>query len=450
VDVLSLIPQFGGVVFTVVAFVVALSVIVAVHEYGHYIVGRWSGIFPEVFSLGFGPVLWSRVDKRGTRWQIAALPFGGYVKFMGDANAASGKDEAAMEQAAALSPEELRRTMHGAPLWARSATVAAGPVFNFIMSILVFAGIFMFQGVSKDPLTVGELLPLPGSVQELREGDEILLIGGLATPNFEDAAAWTAFTDGIPTEAVLDYRVLRDAQELTVKGPFLFPPHVQQVAPRSAAMDMGLEPGDVITAIDGNSIFAFEQLKEAVEGSNGRVLLLDVWRDGQTLKIALEPRRRDEPAPDGGFVTHWRIGIAGGMAFEPAKERASPMDSLVGGAAQTYEIARGSLSGLWHMITGAISTCNISGPLGIAQTSGEVASQGTQSFIWFIAVLSTAVGLLNLFPVPVLDGGHLVFFAYEAVTGKPPSDRVLRVLMAFGLALILSLMIFALGNDLFC
>lgn len=448
-DIVSLIPQFGGVLYTIAAFVVALSVIVAVHEYGHYIVGRWSGIHPEVFSLGFGPVLWSRVDKRGTRWQIAALPFGGYVKFLGDANAASGKDEEAMEQAAE-DPAHLRRTMHGAPLWARTATVAAGPVFNFIMSIAVFAAIFMLRGVASDPLTVGEMYSIPGSVQELREGDEIVAIDGVATPSFDDADAWNAFTEALTPKPASDYTVRRNGDELVVSGPYLYPARITLVAPRSAAMDIELEAGDVITAVDGKPIHAFEELKEIVESSDGRVLLLDVWRDGQSLEFALAPRRTDEPQRDGGFVTHWRIGIVGGMAFDPATETAGFGEALVGGAAQTWSIMQGSLSGLYHMVTGAISTCNMSGPLGIAQTSGEVASQGTQSFIWFIAVLSTAVGLLNLFPVPALDGGHLVFYAYEAVTGKPPSDGALRVLMTIGLTLILSLMVFALGNDLFC
>ena len=134
----DLIPQFGGFAFTILAFVVALSIIVAIHEYGHYIVGRWSGIHAEVFSLGFGPVLASRVDKHGTKWQFAALPFGGYVKFLGDADAASGKDAVAID---ALDAQERRRSMHGAPLWARAATVAAGPIFNFILSILIFAAV---------------------------------------------------------------------------------------------------------------------------------------------------------------------------------------------------------------------------------------------------------------------------------------------------------------------
>ncbi|MCV6587375.1 MAG: RIP metalloprotease RseP, partial [Marinibacterium sp.] len=367
-DIMTLIPQFGGFAYTIVAFVVALSVIVAVHEYGHYIVGRWSGIHAEVFSLGFGPVIYSRVDRRGTRWQIAALPFGGYVKFLGDADAASGKDGAAMA-AAASDPAQLRRTMHGAPLWARAATVAAGPVFNFVMSILVFAAIFLLRGQASDPLTVGEVNALPDGFYELQAGDEILGINGVATPDFGDAAAWAAFTDGIPETPVLDYLIARDGTEQVVPGPYLFPPYIAQVAPRSAAMDIELRPGDVITAIDEEPIFAFDQLKRAVEASDGRVLLLDVWRDGQMMEFALAPRRTDEPLPQGGFETTWRIGIAGGMAFSAATETAGLWPSLSGAVAQTGAIIQGSLSGLWHMITGAISTCNISGPIGIAETS---------------------------------------------------------------------------------
>lgn len=449
-DLTTLIPQFGGIAYTVVAFVVALSVIVAVHEYGHYIVGRWSGIHAEVFSLGFGPVLYSRVDKHGTRWQVAALPFGGYVKFLGDANAASGKDESTMQGIADADPSRLRNTMHGAPLWARSATVAAGPVFNFIMSIIVFAAIFMFQGVASEPLTVGETRELPAGFHELMTGDEITAIDGTPTPSFADAGAWSTFANNIPQMPVLTYSVNRDGRAIDVQGPYLFPPVISQVAPRSAAYNIDLQGGDVIVGIDGSPVFAFDQLKDTVEASDGRVLLLDVWRDGEILEFALAPKRMDEPQEGGGFATQWRIGIVGGMAFEPATETAGIGSALSGGFSQTGRIIQSSLSGLWHMVTGAISTCNMSGPLGIAETSGAMASQGAQSFVWFIAVLSTAVGLLNLFPIPALDGGHLVFYAYEAVAGKPPSDRVLRVLMTIGIASILSLMVFALSNDLFC
>jgi regulator of sigma E protease len=447
-DIAALIPAFGGLAWTIFFFVVALSVIVAIHEYGHYIVGRWSGIHADVFSIGFGPVLYSRMDKRGTRWQIAALPFGGYVKFAGDANAASGKDEDAMAEAAA-DPTQLRRTMHGAPLWARAATVAAGPAFNFALSILVFAIVGYSNGVVRDPLTVGELRPMPAAVQELRVGDVVLEINGVAVPSVQDPA-YGELMNSLPATPIFDYTVERDGSRRVVQGPYLRPPLVSAVSPQSAALAADLAPGDVIVAVDGAPVYAFGQLVVAVEGSEGRSLNLSVWRDGDVSDKVLTPKRVDEPQPDGGFATQWRIGVASGNAFEAATESPGLGAAISGGVAQTWRIISGSISGLGHMITGSISTCNLSGPIGIAQVSGTMASQGAQSFIWFIAVLSTAVGLLNLFPIPALDGGHLVFYAYEAVTGKPPSDGALRILMAAGLAIVLSLMVFALGNDLFC
>ncbi|MFD2739374.1 RIP metalloprotease RseP [Sulfitobacter aestuarii] len=448
-DILALVPQFGGLIWTLLAFVIALSVIVAIHEYGHYIVGRWTGIKADVFSLGFGPVLFAREDRRGTRWQVAALPFGGYVKFAGDADAASGKDEVAMA-ALAEDPEKLRHTMHGAPLWARALTVAAGPAFNFALSILVFFAIAMSSGVTSDPLTVGKLRPLPQAVEGLQDGDQILGIEGTALPDAESGVGYGAFFDALPVAPVLEYDVQRDGGMLQVPGPYLLPPLVAQVIPQSAAYEAGLKQGDVITAIDGEPVFAFDQLKSAVEASGGAALALQVWRQGELLDFQMTPKSTDEPQADGSFANNLRIGIAGGMAFEPATETPGIGAALRGGVANTWRIIDGSLAGLKQMIIGNISTCNLSGPVGIAQTSGAMASQGAQSFIYFIAVLSTAVGLLNLFPIPALDGGHLVFYAYEAIAGKPPSDGALKVLMSIGIALVLTLMIFALGNDLFC
>ncbi|WP_127112232.1 RIP metalloprotease RseP [Shimia sediminis] len=443
-DIFSLLSGFGNTFWVLIAFVVALSIIVAIHEYGHYIVGRWSGIGADVFSLGFGPVLWSRVDKRGTKWQVAAIPLGGYVKFKGDANAASGKDGEAMAE---MSDEERRHTMHGAPLWARTATVAAGPIFNFILSILVFAAVFMSRGAVGDDLVVGEMYDLPG-VYQLQSEDEILSIAGQVNPGVEDGEAFEKFIEAIPVEQPLTYGVSRMGDEIDVTGPYPYPPIVLHLSPRSAAYEIGMEVGDVITAIDGHPITGFSELKEAVETGNGQVLLLTVWRAGQELEFALAPRRVDEPQPEGGFKTHWRIGIGGGLAFEPATERLGFGTAIMGGVTQTGRIIQGSISGLYHMITGAISSCNLSGPVGIAQTSGAMASQGAQSFIWFIAVLSAAIGMLNLFPIPMLDGGHLVFYAYEAVAGRPPSDGVVRVLMTLGLMIVIGLMLFGLLNDI--
>jgi regulator of sigma E protease len=444
-DAIGLIPSFGGLIYTIGAFVIALSVIVAVHEYGHYIVGRWCGIKAEVFSVGFGPVLWSRRDKHGTQWQIAALPFGGYVKFLGDASAVS--DRADAETMSHLDAKARRQTMHGAPLWARAATVAAGPAFNFVLSFLVFAGILMFRGVASDPLTIDLVRPTPAAVQQLLPGDELLAIDGRAIPSIDGLSE---VLDAIPAQEVVDYTVRRDGSETVVQGPHPYPPIALGVTPGSAAMDIDLRAGDVILSIDGERIYAFSQLRDRVAASDGRVLLLEVWRDGETLEFSLAPRRMDLPLEDGGFETRWLIGISGGMLFEPRAETPTLLEAARYGVNQTIFIVESSLSGLYHMAVGAISTCNLQGPIGIAETSGAAASQGWLSFIWFIAVLSTAVGLLNLFPIPVLDGGHLVFHAFEALTGRPPSDGALRVMMGAGIALMGALMIFALTNDIFC
>ncbi|MEM6823803.1 MAG: RIP metalloprotease RseP [Pseudomonadota bacterium] len=443
-DLIGLIPSFGNVLYTLAAFVVALSVIVAIHEYGHYIVGRWSGIHAEVFSLGFGPVIYSRVDSRGTKWQIAALPLGGYVKFLGDADAASTPD---MARVAGMTPDEQRMTIQGAPLWARAATVAAGPVFNFVLSILVFAAVVIWQGVAKDPLTVESVHPLPFEPMELLPGDEIVSVAGVAVPSLEDGEG---FVDALPKEPILSYEVRRDGVLSIVDAPHPRTTLVVGVSPQSAAMDTGLLVGDVITGIDGEPVVLFDDLREIVGASNGDPLALDIWRDGETLETSLSPRRADLPLPEGGFETRWLIGISGGPFYE--RERASPgvFEAVSLGVSQTGRVIETSLSGLYHVVAGAISSCTISGPVRIAQTSGEVASQGLTDFIWFIAVLSTAIGLINLFPIPVLDGGHLVFHAWEAISGRPPSDRVLRVMMSVGLVVVLSFMGFALSNDFLC
>lgn len=448
-DITTLLPQFGGFIWTVAAFVIALSVIVAIHEYGHYIVGRWCGIKADVFSLGFGPVLYSRHDKHGTRWQIAALPFGGYVKFAGDANAASGKDEDAMEQVAD-DPVRLRETMHGAPLWARALTVAAGPVFNFTMSIIIFAAIAMSLGTVREPLTVDVLKPMPIDVVGLEKGDVVLAIAGREIPSSSQTVEYRAYLDALPLEPVLDYTVLRDGASITVSGPYPQPALIGSVGPETAAMEAGLASGDVITGIDGAPTFAFQQLKAAVEGSEGQPLQLDVWRAGETLEFTLVPKSTDEPQADGGFINVLRIGISSASVITAATDTPGFFEAIDRGFAGTWRIIKGSISGLWHMATGAISSCNMSGPVGIAKVSGAMASQGAMSFINFIAVLSTAVGLLNLFPIPALDGGHLVFYAYEAVVGRPPSDTALRILMSIGITMVLGLMLFALFNDLFC
>ncbi|MGJ8622353.1 MAG: RIP metalloprotease RseP [Yoonia sp.] len=438
-DLMQFVPMFGNFAFMIVAFVVALSIIVAIHEYGHYIVGRWCGIHAEVFSLGFGPVIFRRTDKRGTVWQVAALPLGGFVRFLGDANAASvGSD-------GTVSSAQMRRTMLGAPLWARTATVAAGPVFNFILAIAVFAGSIMYQGRTSDPLTFEELRPLPASMSTgLQSGDVMVAVEGVP---FDAQARGEASMDDLPLQERLDYTVMRDGDQITVSGPYYFPPSIISVTPRSAADDADLKVDDVITAIDGTPIFAFSQVQELVLAADGAPMDFTIWRDGARLVKTIAPRRVDLPTPEGGFETRWLIGISGTIFFEEQRESVGPFEAVKLGAQGLWDTVTTSLSAMEHILFGKISTCNLSGPVGIAETSGSMAEQGAQSFIWFIGALSAAVGLINLFPIPVLDGGHLVFFAYEAVTRRKPSDRAVQVFMFVGLALILSLMSFTILND---
>lgn len=443
-DIAALLPAFGNVGFTILAFVVALSVIVFVHEYGHYIVGRLSGIYPEVFSLGFGPVLWSRADKRGTVWQVAAIPFGGYVKFRGDADAASGRDVAALS---AMEQADYRTTMHGAPKWARAATLFAGPAFNFVFSIAVFAAVFMYEGKTVTPFAVGEVIEGPYTV-DLEYGDVVLSVADQAWPN--ETGSFENFINALPKSNELPYLVERKGVQTPATGPFPQPAVVGTVIPKSAADDAGLRPGDWLVEANATPVVTFGDLKTIVEASEGADVALKIWRNGQTLDLVMAPRRVDEPTETGGFQTVWRLGVSGGVVINPATERMEPFTAIWGGVVQTGRIFEQSISGLYHVVTGAISSCNLNGPLGIAETSGSMARQGGQNFIWFIAVMSAAIGVINLFPIPVLDGGHLCMIAWETVTGKPPSDRAMQILMTLGLTVVLSFMVFALGNDLFC
>jgi regulator of sigma E protease len=212
-------------------------------------------------------------------------------------------------------------------------------------------------------------------------------------------------------------------------------------------MDAGLKAGDSILSVDGRDMVAFSDLRDVVDTSDGRELHLEVWRDGETLPISLSPRRTDLPKAGGGFETRWLIGLNGGFVFDKAVTSLGLWDSVYNGVRDVDGIIRQSLSALYNVAVGTISECNIRGAIGIAELARDMASQGLYAFIRFIAMLSVAVGLINLFPVPVLDGGHLVFHASEAVFRRPPSQRALGILMTAGLTIIIAFMSFALIND---
>lgn len=444
-ELIESIPLFGGFLSTLIAFVAVLSVIIFIHEYGHYIVGRWCGIHAEVFSMGFGPVLTSWHDKRGTRWQLAAFPFGGYVKFLGDADASSRNDPEAL---AKMDASTRARSFHGANLYKKALTVAAGPFANFILSSAIFSAVVLFSGLATENPTIGALKPLPETAYDLKQGDIIRGVNGVETPGYDSLYSYARQKGDVAPDQI--YTVERDGGTLEARGPFPLLPLIDNVQPQSAAMEAGLEVGDLILSIDGQQITAFRELQATVSTSGGREMDLKVWRAGEILDFTLAARVMDMPDGEGGFEQRVLIGITGGLFFDPETVRPGVGEAMSMGVAQTGRIISSSLNGLYHMISGAISACNLQGPVGIAKTSGDAASQGFASFVWFIAVLSTAIGMLNLFPVPVLDGGHLVFFAYEAITKRPPSDKALNLMMTIGLFAIFTLMVFALGNDFFC
>lgn len=433
-----------------VVTVVALSIIVTVHEYGHYIVGRWCGIHADVFSIGFGPVLASRVDKRGTKWQFAAIPLGGYVKFLGDADAASAtSDEGFLDE---LSEEERekarRRSMPGAPVWARAATVAAGPIFNFIFGALIFAGLYMTIGVASEPPIIKNIVDMPPSAEnQLKSGDTILAVNGEEIPDFE---ALVDVLDQMPVTPKVDYSILRNGKEQIVSGPWPFPAYINDLRSYSAGIDAGLKVGDVITSINGQPITAFKEVRSFVDASNGNELALTVWRAGENLEVTLVPRLTDVEKAGGGYEQRLLIGFTGGFLFEPVTETLSPGEALWNGTKTVNLIINQSLSALYHVAAGAISKCNLRSIVGIAEAARDRANHGLDSYIQFIAALSVAIGMINLFPIPVLDGGHLVFHAWEAVTRRPPSERAMRILMSVGLTIILAFLVFALSNDIFC
>ena len=440
-DWLANIPYIGGPVLTLLAFIVLMGIVVAIHEYGHYIVGRWCGIHSEVFSLGFGPVVWSRMDRRGTKWQVAAIPLGGYVKFLGDRDAASS---GASEALGGMAEYDFRRSFPAASVWRRSLTVLAGPVANFILSLVIFTGLVLWQGEALEQPTIGEITALPYE-NPMQPGDVIVAIEGQPVANYTDL--FNA-AEGLDPARNVEIQVLRGERRMNLSVPYFFIPLVAGVEPLGAADRAGLLAGDVVLEADGVPLESFSALREKVEASEDAEVALKIWRGGETLTLRLTPELRDFPDGEGGFDQRVMIGVYGQYYFSPATQTPSIFTAIDYAAQRVYGVMASSLSGLKHMILGNISVNNLQGPIGIAQISGATAQSGFASFITLIAVISTAIGLLNLFPIPVLDGGHLVSYAYEALRGKPPNPRFMQSVMAVGLVLILSMMLLASYNDI--
>jgi regulator of sigma E protease len=440
-DLSSLISALGGGAQAVLALLVVIIIIVTVHEYGHYIVGRLCGIHAEVFSLGFGRPIWSRTDSRGTRWQIAAIPLGGYVRFLGDADAASSPGALT-----GLSEAERRHTMQGAPLWARTATVLAGPAFNIALTLAVFFGLFLSTGIGNDSTVIANLRALPTGPVELQSGDRILSMDGIETPDFDTLATQAKV---LKDRATVTYVVERNGEVLTFEGPNPVPPLVQSVSLNSAAEEAGLQAGDLFLAVDGHPIAGFDQMPPMVEASQGAPVDITIQRGDQILELTLTPKRADLPDMEGGFTTRWLIGVSGGLMFEPTRRSAGVLEAAQLSVQQSWLMAKTNLNGIAQILIGTISSCNLSGPIGMAKAASAAATAGIEAFIGTLALMSLTIGLANLLPIPVLDGGHLVFYLYEAIARRPPHAKAQQILMTVGLAVLLSLMAFAFSNDLF-
>ncbi len=360
---------FTGGVEYFLPFLVILTILVFVHELGHYLLARHNGVRVEVFSIGFGPELFGWNDRAGTRWKFSVVPLGGYVKMFGDADAASLPGERFAHMTAA----EREVSFHHKRLLQRVAIVAAGPIANFVFALVVLAGLFA---------TVGQ--------------------------------------------------------------PFT-PPDVGQVVAGSAAQASGMKAGDVILTLGGERVRSFEDVQRIVGLNTGTPMTMVVRRGGQEITISVTPRMTNSTDRFGNEHKIALLGIKGGGINYVRRD---PLSAVLDAGEQTWNLTTGTLQAAWQMAIGLRSADELGGPLRIAQMSGEVAQGGILPVLWFLAVLSINLGLINLFPIPVLDGGHLLFYAAEAIRGRPLGQRVQEYGFRVGLALVLTLMVFATWNDL--
>jgi len=368
----------GGFVTSLVTYIIpflfVLSLVVFFHELGHFIVGRWCGVRILVFSIGFGPELVGFNDRHGTRWKIAAIPLGGYVKFFGDENAASVPDTAKL---ATMDACERGQSFMGQRLAKRAAIVAAGPIANFLLAIVIFATIFMIYG----------------------------------------------------------------KQNMSAR--------VDSVQADSAAAAAGFEPGDLILAINGRAIDNFADMQRIVSESAGEALAVTVERKGTQLVLHATPALKEVKDNFGNVHRIGILGISRSMASEDLKyQPVSPPRAVWLGVQETWFVVDRTLSYIGGVIIGREAADQLGGPIRIAQMSGQVASLGFVALIHLAAVLSVSIGLLNLFPIPLLDGGHLLFYAIEALRGRPLSERAQEFGFRIGLAIVVMLMIFATFNDI--
>lgn len=372
-----------------VAFPLLLAIIVFVHEYGHFITARLCGVRVEVFSIGFGKPFLKWTDRHGTEWRIAPIPLGGFVRFFGDANAASVPDPELAEphpmttqfpkpgegRGKGLTPDEKKVCFQYKPVWQRALIVGAGPLANFVLALAIFWAFFVAYGIKT------------------------------------------------------------------------FEPVVGAVAPGSAAEAAGILPGDEIVSIDGRTVETFDDLSQIIMLSAGETLKVTVVRAGREVVLTATPRRGDRPD---GLGNQSRVGILGVSVDETRiiDKRLGPAEAFGAAAQQVYRVLDGTVRFLGRLIQGKEDASQLGGPVKVFQYSSQALQLGPEVFINLAAVMSISIGFLNLLPVPVLDGGHLMYYAYEAATGRPLGARAQAIGFRIGLVLLMSFMLFVTWNDI--
>jgi len=442
-------------------FLVLLTPLVFVHELGHFLVARWCGVRVDVFSIGFGPELFGWNAKSGTRWKVSAIPLGGYIKMFGEH--ALQPDETG--EVRELSSEEKAVSFEHKRLSQRAAVVFAGPAANYVFAILVLAVMYATLGQNYTPAVIAAIAPDSAAARAgIEVGDRVLGIDGDPLERYEDLAGRVALHPGRP----LSIEIERDGRtlELTVTpdpvemkmlddtvqtvgslGVGLVSPVVAEVIPDSAAEDAGFRAGDRVLRIGETQIGRFEDLRDIVLAAPGQALEFLVLRDGAQLTLTVTPRPMEVETESGEMQTVGQLGI---KAEAPPTDlvRLGPTMALWQAVKRSAEITQGTLTGLAQIATGVRDSKEMGGPIMIAQVSRKVAKRGVVEFIGMMVLFSITLGLINLFPIPVLDGGHLAFYALEAIRGRPLGERAQEYGFKIGLALVLSLMIFVMVNDL--
>lgn len=364
-------PGVSLVMHNAVPFIIILTVLVFVHEMGHYLIARWNGVRVERFSIGFGPEMFGWDDKHGTRWKVSWLPLGGYVAFFGDASEASTPDREALD---AMTADEREVAFQYKKLWQRAAIVAAGPLANFLFAIAALAVLFYMYG-----------------------------------------------------------------------RPFT-PPIIDSVAAGSAAEAAGMLAGDRIIEIDGSAIERFEDIEPLIVMRADEPVKVHILREREVLELLATPQLREEVDRFGNKQRMGRLGVA--RARNPEYTQHGVVMSTYYAVDRVGSMVSMTLQGLGQMIMGTRGADDLGGPIRIAQLSGQISELGFIALVQFAVLLSVNLGLLNLFPVPMLDGGHLLYYGFEAVRGKPLAEKIQEFGFRIGLAMILVLMVFATWNDL--